>query len=136
MLNKAAARSWTKDSIMGCTMSAEERAALERSRAIERNLKEDGLQAQKDIKLLLLGKLALGCDRFIAGLVMGRLVRRRPFCTVSVSCVHAPCVRPHFIFNMPAAYLCYSDAQQIFPNVHPSLSALYYQQVKHHTMSK
>ena len=41
---------------MGCTMSAEERAALERSKAIEKNLKEDGIQAAKDIKLLLLGK--------------------------------------------------------------------------------
>uniref|UniRef100_A0A7E4VQ98 Guanine nucleotide-binding protein G(O) subunit alpha n=7 Tax=Rhabditida TaxID=6236 RepID=A0A7E4VQ98_PANRE len=40
---------------MGCTMSQEERAALERSRMIEKNLKEDGLQAAKDIKLLLLG---------------------------------------------------------------------------------
>ena len=42
--------------IMGCTMSAEERAALERSKQIEKNLKEDGIQAAKDIKLLLLGK--------------------------------------------------------------------------------
>jgi hypothetical protein len=41
---------------MGCTMSAEERAALERSKQIEKNLKEDGMQAAKDIKLLLLGK--------------------------------------------------------------------------------
>lgn len=41
---------------MGCTMSAEDRAALERSKAIEKNLKEDGIQAAKDIKLLLLGK--------------------------------------------------------------------------------
>lgn len=40
---------------MGCTQSAEERAAIERSRQIERNLKEDGVQAAKDIKLLLLG---------------------------------------------------------------------------------
>ncbi|KHJ93467.1 hypothetical protein OESDEN_06623 [Oesophagostomum dentatum] len=40
---------------MGCTMSQEERAALERSRMIEKNLKEDGMQAAKDIKLLLLG---------------------------------------------------------------------------------
>ena len=44
---------------MGCTMSAEERAALERNKQIEKNLKEDGLQAAKDIKLLLLGKLCL-----------------------------------------------------------------------------
>ncbi len=36
-------------------MSAEERAALARSKQIEKNLKEDGLQAAKDIKLLLLG---------------------------------------------------------------------------------
>jgi len=41
---------------MGCTMSADERAAMERSKAIEKNLKEDGLQAAKDIKLLLLGE--------------------------------------------------------------------------------
>lgn len=40
-------------------MSAEERAALARSKQIEKNLKEDGIQAAKDIKLLLLGKLVL-----------------------------------------------------------------------------
>jgi len=40
---------------MGCTLSAEERQAMERSKAIEKNLKEDGMQAAKDIKLLLLG---------------------------------------------------------------------------------
>uniref|UniRef100_A0A674MN46 Guanine nucleotide binding protein (G protein), alpha activating activity polypeptide O, b n=1 Tax=Takifugu rubripes TaxID=31033 RepID=A0A674MN46_TAKRU len=40
---------------MGCTLSAEERAALDRSRAIEKNLKEDGMVAAKDVKLLLLG---------------------------------------------------------------------------------
>ena len=36
-------------------MSTEDRHASERNRAIERSLKEDGLQAAKDIKLLLLG---------------------------------------------------------------------------------
>jgi len=41
---------------MGCTLSAEERAALERSKAIEKNLKEDGISAAKDVKLLLLGE--------------------------------------------------------------------------------
>lgn len=40
---------------MGCAMSAEERAASARSKQIEKNLKEDGIQAAKDIKLLLLG---------------------------------------------------------------------------------
>lgn len=44
---------------MGCTLSAEERAAMERSKAIEKNLKEDGMQAAKDIKLLLLGECCL-----------------------------------------------------------------------------
>ena len=43
---------------MGCAMSAEERAALARSKQIEKNLKEDGIQAAKDIKLLLLGESA------------------------------------------------------------------------------
>jgi hypothetical protein len=44
---------------MGCGHSAEERAALLRSKQIEKNLKEDGLQAARDIKLLLLGKCGL-----------------------------------------------------------------------------
>jgi len=41
---------------MGCSLSADDRAALERNRQIEKELKEDGLQAAKDIKLLLLGR--------------------------------------------------------------------------------
>ncbi|XP_072374567.1 guanine nucleotide binding protein (G protein), alpha activating activity polypeptide O, b isoform X2 [Scyliorhinus torazame] len=40
---------------MGCTMSAEERAAMERNKAIEKGIKEDGISAAKDVKLLLLG---------------------------------------------------------------------------------
>ena len=40
-------------------MSAEERAAVARSKLIEKNLKEDGIQAAKDIKLLLLGRILL-----------------------------------------------------------------------------
>jgi guanine nucleotide-binding protein G(o) subunit alpha len=46
---------------MGCTSSAEEREAAARSRLIERNLKEDGIQMAKDIKLLLLGKSFIFC---------------------------------------------------------------------------
>jgi hypothetical protein len=38
-------------------MSAEERASRARSKLIEKKLKEDAIQAAKDIKLLLLGKL-------------------------------------------------------------------------------
>lgn len=41
---------------MGCNLSAEDRLAVERNKQIERSLKEDGQQAAKDIKLLLLGK--------------------------------------------------------------------------------
>lgn len=41
---------------MGCASSAEEREAIARSKLIEKNLKEDGIQAAKDIKLLLLGE--------------------------------------------------------------------------------
>ena len=51
---------------MGCAMSAEERASRARSKQIEKNLKEDGIQAAKDIKLLLLGKRRLtlsSCDK-------------------------------------------------------------------------
>ncbi|XP_076880034.1 guanine nucleotide binding protein (G protein), alpha activating activity polypeptide O, b [Brachyhypopomus gauderio] len=40
---------------MGCTLSAEEREALDRSKAIEKNLKEDGIHEAKVVKLLLLG---------------------------------------------------------------------------------
>lgn len=40
---------------MGCTMSADERAALARSKQIERNLKDDRDRAKSEIKLLLLG---------------------------------------------------------------------------------
>lgn len=44
---------------MGCTLSKEERDALEQSRNIDKKLKEDGMQAAKDVKLLLLGKLPI-----------------------------------------------------------------------------
>ena len=36
-------------------MSAEERAAIERSKQIEKNLRDEGVATAKDIKLLLLG---------------------------------------------------------------------------------
>lgn len=60
---------------MGCAQSAEERAAAARSKLIERNLKEDGIQAAKDIKLLLLGKHERGESRKgrISGGVKSRL---------------------------------------------------------------
>ena len=74
---------------MGCAMSAEERAALARSKQIEKNLKEDGIQAAKDIKLLLLGEFpnpssesshpsvpsAMSNDRMILARACARAVR-------------------------------------------------------------
>uniref|UniRef100_A0AAR2JSW8 Guanine nucleotide binding protein (G protein), alpha inhibiting activity polypeptide 3 n=1 Tax=Pygocentrus nattereri TaxID=42514 RepID=A0AAR2JSW8_PYGNA len=40
---------------MGCTLSAEDKAAVERSKEIDRNLREDGEKASREVKLLLLG---------------------------------------------------------------------------------
>jgi hypothetical protein len=37
-------------------MNAEEREAMERSKALDKQLKEDAERAAKDVKLLLLGK--------------------------------------------------------------------------------
>uniref|UniRef100_A0A8C0JED9 Uncharacterized protein n=1 Tax=Chelonoidis abingdonii TaxID=106734 RepID=A0A8C0JED9_CHEAB len=45
---------------MGCTLSAEDKAAVERSKMIDRNLREDGEKAAREVKLLLLGK-GRGC---------------------------------------------------------------------------
>uniref|UniRef100_A0A8C2JQS8 Guanine nucleotide-binding protein G(i) subunit alpha-2 n=1 Tax=Cyprinus carpio TaxID=7962 RepID=A0A8C2JQS8_CYPCA len=40
---------------MGCTVSAEDKAASERSKMIDKNLREDGEKAAREVKLLLLG---------------------------------------------------------------------------------
>lgn len=44
---------------MGCTVSQEDKAAAERSKMIDRNLREDGEKAAKEVKLLLLGEWRL-----------------------------------------------------------------------------
>ena len=41
---------------MGCGMSAEDRAARAHSKAIDRELRQEGIRTEKDVKLLLLGK--------------------------------------------------------------------------------
>lgn len=41
---------------MGCTVSQEDKAAAERSKMIDKNLREDGEKAAREVKLLLLGK--------------------------------------------------------------------------------
>jgi len=38
-------------------LSSEEREAMERSKALDKQLKEDAERAAKDVKLLLLGKI-------------------------------------------------------------------------------
>lgn len=43
---------------MGCTLSTEDKAAVERSKMIDRNLRDDGEKASREVKLLLLGKEA------------------------------------------------------------------------------
>lgn len=50
---------WLFVAEMGCAMSAEERAAIARTKLIDQNLKEDGIKARKDMKLLLLGRSLL-----------------------------------------------------------------------------
>lgn len=51
---------------MGCTVSQEDKLAAERSKMIDKNLREDGEKAAREVKLLLLGEynvttLTLGC---------------------------------------------------------------------------
>lgn len=42
---------------MGCTISAEDKAAVERSKMIDKNLREDREKSSREVKLLLLGRL-------------------------------------------------------------------------------
>lgn len=53
---------------MGCTVSAEDKAAAERSKMIDKNLREDGEKAAREVKLLLLGRSADGRASPAAGL--------------------------------------------------------------------
>ncbi|CAG5980267.1 unnamed protein product [Menidia menidia] len=46
---------------MGCTVSAEDKAAAERSKMIDKNLREDGEKAAREVKLLLLAPCAFCC---------------------------------------------------------------------------
>ncbi len=41
---------------MGCAVSTENKAAVERSKQIEKQLRADGEKASREVKLLLLGK--------------------------------------------------------------------------------
>lgn len=50
-------RDFLKKGEMGCTISAEDKAAVERSKMIDRNLREDREKSSREVKLLLLGRL-------------------------------------------------------------------------------
>ncbi len=43
---------------MGCTLSSGDKSAQERSKMIDKNLRDDGEKASREVKLLLLGELA------------------------------------------------------------------------------
>lgn len=51
---------------MGCTLSAEERQAIDRNKSINKLLKEAGEKSAKDVKLLLLGKLSIFSYPFLS----------------------------------------------------------------------
>lgn len=55
---------------MGCTISAEDKAAVERSKMIDKNLREDREKLLREVKLLLLGK-----NRFVIVLVLEALTQ-------------------------------------------------------------
>lgn len=44
---------------MGCTISAEDKAAAEWSKMIDKNLREDREKSSREVKLLLLGKSSI-----------------------------------------------------------------------------
>ena len=44
---------------MGCISSTEDKAAMERSKAIDKGLRADGEKAAREVKLLLLGKFII-----------------------------------------------------------------------------
>ena len=48
---------------MGCTLSTDDKAAQERSKMIDRNLRDDGEKAAREVKLLLLGEARHGGTR-------------------------------------------------------------------------
>lgn len=50
---------------MGCTLSTEDKAAVERSKMIDRNLRDDGEKAAREVKLLLLGKGVMGVGGWV-----------------------------------------------------------------------
>ena len=55
---------------MGCTVSQEDKAAAERSKMIDKNLRDDRDKAAREVKLLLLGmyfKMITSCSNVSRG---------------------------------------------------------------------
>ena len=54
---------------MGCAVSSDDKAAIERSKQIDKSLRADGEKASREVKLLLLGKkdiaVSLMIEQFI-----------------------------------------------------------------------
>lgn len=61
-----------KKKTMGCTISAEDKAAVERSKMIDKNLREDREKSSREVKLLLLGMIFISLTLFLKH-VMARL---------------------------------------------------------------
>jgi len=55
--------------IMGCSISSEDKVAVQRSKQIDRNLREDGDKASREVKLLLLGESRPLCRSSLAAAV-------------------------------------------------------------------
>lgn len=79
---------------MGCTLSADERAALDRSREIDQMLRRDADRQSREVKLLLLGKLRI-FTFFVASCSMFALLVR--IAIASVRFVVCVCVCAHIL---------------------------------------
>lgn len=58
---------------MGCTLSTDDKAAQERSKMIDRNLRDDGEKAAREVKLLLLGEKNGWTERVGSGALGGEV---------------------------------------------------------------
>jgi hypothetical protein len=77
---------------MGCVSSSDDKAAMERSKAIDKNLRADGEKAAREVKLLLLGEYKSTCCLWtmyillkIWTYVSGTLISHRSLHTRSLS---------------------------------------------------
>lgn len=79
---------------MGCTLSTDDKAAQERSKMIDRNLRDDGEKAAREVKLLLLGERKMDGRR---GRGLGLYLPERLLS--AVRCLLQTCSRPLHIVS-------------------------------------